>query len=83
MAEESKLTKLGECERFDLWIKGMAVAGREFQLVLTDELNVIRAVLFVHDCGLDFDWINPPTKEYQVKFEKCAKKLLEETGRCP
>jgi hypothetical protein len=38
---------------------GMAVLGNERQIVVADELQVIRGVAFLHDDGT-VSWVSPP-----------------------
>ena len=53
-------------------VVGMAVAGNETQVIVANDINVIKAVAWIHADGT-FSWLNPPD-HFKNEIEK---KLLE------
>ena len=81
VSSEGKIEELGSVKigsrRIDFDIIGMAVLGREDQILVRDDIGVVKAVVFAHDAGKKFTWINPPKAKYKKIMEKKMRKLLE------
>ena len=81
VSSEGKIEELGSVElegrKIDFDILGMAVLGREDQILVRDDIGVVKAVVFAHDAGKKFTWINPPKPKYRKIFEAKMRKLLK------
>lgn len=53
----------------------MAVLGDETQILVRD-IGIVKSVVFAHDGGKSFDWINPPKLIYKKELEKEIRRLL-------
>ncbi|MBA7602214.1 hypothetical protein ES703_09300 [subsurface metagenome] len=81
VSSEGKIEELGSVKvkgrRIDFDILGMAVLGRADQILVRDDIGVVKAVVFAHDAGKKFTWINPPQPKYRKIFEAKMRVLLE------
>ncbi|GAI40292.1 unnamed protein product [marine sediment metagenome] len=81
VSSEGKIEELGSVElegrKIDFDILGMAVLGREDQILVRDDIGVVKAVVFAHDAGKKFTWINPPKPKYKKIMEKKMRELLK------
>jgi len=81
VSSEGRIEELGSVKvgsrRIDFDIIGMAVLGREDQILVRDDIGVVKSVVFAHDAGKKFTWINPPKPKYRKIFEAKMRELLE------
>lgn len=77
---EEKVGHLGTVElaghTYYLDVLGMAVLGDETQILVRD-IGIIKSVVFAHDGGKSFDWINPPKPKHKKKIEERIRQLLQ------